>query len=170
MGRVFLDTETTGLDPAVDEILEIALISDTGHILFHSRVKPTRKTEWPEAELIHGIGPADVEHALPLADLLPVIRYLTAGCVVVAHVAEFDVGFFPEDTFEHVECTRLLAKELEALRGEPFESRRLEALAAKANHIWTGREHSALADAFACRDVWQWLVYQIDAYRLAAAA
>jgi DNA polymerase-3 subunit epsilon len=42
MRTVFLDLETTGLDPRTDEILEIGILDDAGRVLLDSLVRPER--------------------------------------------------------------------------------------------------------------------------------
>lgn len=172
MGYVFLDTETTGLDPtAGDELLEIALVSECGAILFNGRVRPERKREWPDAQAVHGISPDDVAGALPASAVIPVIQHLAAGHTVVGHCIDFDLGFFPAGTFDNTLCTRELAKRFEQVRGFPFASRRLDYLSDAAGHVWNGRAHSALADALACRAVFNWLQQQFAEFeRLLEAA
>lgn len=59
----YLDTETIGLAAGFDEILQIGLVDEAGNVLLDTLVRPTRRTEWPEAEKIHGITPADVADA-----------------------------------------------------------------------------------------------------------
>jgi DNA polymerase-3 subunit epsilon len=90
---VYLDLETTGLYPPTDEVLEVAIIDHRGQVLLESLVKPEHTTAWPEAEAIHGITPADVEHAPPLAVLRPQITRAVAGKQVVIYNADFDTGF-----------------------------------------------------------------------------
>jgi len=50
---VYLDLETTGLDPAADEILEIGILADDGTVLLDSLVRPIRHRTWPRAQTIH---------------------------------------------------------------------------------------------------------------------
>jgi len=58
MRTVFLDLETTDLDPRTDEILEIGILDDTGpdvrNRLLDSVVRPERQRRWP------GAGPLQV--------------------------------------------------------------------------------------------------------------
>ena len=55
MRTVFLDLETTGLDPRTDEILEIGILDDAGRVLLDSLVRPERHRRWPGAEAIQGV-------------------------------------------------------------------------------------------------------------------
>jgi DNA polymerase III subunit epsilon len=93
MRIVFLDLETTGLDPRIDEILEIGILDDAGRVLLDSLVRPERHRRWPGAEAIHGIAPADVEGAPTLDDLRPRIIAAVHDALVLIHNAPFDAGF-----------------------------------------------------------------------------
>ncbi|CAH0535465.1 hypothetical protein VST7929_03039 [Vibrio stylophorae] len=56
--NIYLDTETTGLDDNA-EIIEISIISESGHVLLDTLVKPSQ-TVSAEATAIHGITDADL--------------------------------------------------------------------------------------------------------------
>ncbi|MCT7027355.1 3'-5' exonuclease [Salmonella enterica subsp. enterica serovar Minnesota] len=59
--RVCPDTEPTGLSPASDALLEIAIISDTGVPFLNTLICPpdTFKVKaWLAAQAVHGITPA----------------------------------------------------------------------------------------------------------------
>lgn len=95
---VFLDVETTGLDPAQHEILEVAAIRvthDLQHIrTFAAKVAPTRlHTASPEALAINGYDPAAWTHALTLADALDALWPLLDGAIPAGHNIGFDLGF-----------------------------------------------------------------------------
>ena len=60
---LILDTETTGLDSQA-EIIEIAIINESGNVVFESLVKPTKPIP-EDAIAIHGIANEQV-HAAPL--------------------------------------------------------------------------------------------------------
>ena len=68
---LIFDTETTGIFPDSEEILELAAINGLGEVLFQERFKPEKKKSWPKAQAIHGIKPADVKECKPISDYLP---------------------------------------------------------------------------------------------------
>lgn len=49
--KLVFDLETTGLNPDKDEILEAAIVTTDGEILFESRFKPETVKEWPGAQI-----------------------------------------------------------------------------------------------------------------------
>lgn len=70
---IFLDTETTGLDPETDEILQISVVNNNGEILLNSYIRPEHKTEWTAAEAINHISPQMVKNAPVISDIVPLI-------------------------------------------------------------------------------------------------
>jgi DNA polymerase-3 subunit epsilon len=93
MRTLYLDLETTGLDPATDEILEIGILADDGEILLDTLVRPLRHTAWPEAQRINRIAPADVAEAPAFSALRSGIAESLSGARVVIYNADFDTGF-----------------------------------------------------------------------------
>lgn len=165
---VFIDTETTGLDPSTDEILEIAIVDDTGRTLLNSLVRPERRTEWRSAEEINGIAPADVAGAASLAELASAIRAAVEGREVVIYNAGFDAGFLGEllDGAASIRCCMQRyaehVGEWDPKRGR-LRWHRLSAAADAAGFRWPGAAHQALADALACRAIWRHVQAQGEA-------
>ena len=87
---VVIDTETTGLDPASDEIIQVAMSDASGSMLLSSYVRPMRHESWPDAAMVNGIMPEDVAGAPVLQDLLPDIQRIIDGAT---YVAGYNVGF-----------------------------------------------------------------------------
>lgn len=73
---VFIDTETTGLSPGYDEVLQIGIVDDAGRVLLDTLICPTRLTDWPDPQEIHGITPVDVVDAPTLDLFLPAIFFV----------------------------------------------------------------------------------------------
>lgn len=103
---IILDTETTGLDPAVDEIVELALVPFTytpdGRIYetgpAFSGLRQPSKPIPPEMTAIHGIDDEMVKGAA--IDPAEVAGIIAEAAPIIAHHAEFDRPFveklFPE--------------------------------------------------------------------------
>ncbi len=93
----FVDVETTGFDPRNDRVVEVACVLTRGARRidsFSTLVDP----ELPipaTASAVHHLTDDCVQHAPRLETVAPRLRALTAGAIVVAHNAQFDLGFLP---------------------------------------------------------------------------
>src|SRR5919109_635102 len=92
-----VDLELTGLDPSADEIVSYAAVSVTGGRVSladacHGLVRPSR-TPAPESIRVHGLREADLVDAPPLQEAVEELLAALTGRVLVAHVAEIEVGF-----------------------------------------------------------------------------
>lgn len=158
MRQVFLDTETTGLDPAQGHrVIEIAAVEVINrrltHRHFHVYLNPDREID-PGAQEVHGITleflhdkPRFAEKAAEMLDFI-------AGAEVVIHNAPFDVGFLDaelgllnlgrlETACDHIADTLKMAKEL-----RPGQRNNLDALCRHYGIDNSARTlHGALLDA-----------------------
>lgn len=87
---LIFDTETTGIFPNSEEILELAIINGCGDVLFNERFKPAHKKSWPKAQEINGISPDDVKDCKPLAEYLPQLQEIFDKPRLIAG---YNVGF-----------------------------------------------------------------------------
>ena len=150
---VFVDTETTGLNQdGTDEVLEIAIVDSDGVTLLNTLVRPTRHTVWPEAQEIHGIRPQDVANAPTMASLLPKIAAICTDKMVVFYNAPFDTSFFPVNFFRSAVCAMRRYSKLNAAGASWVK---LSDAATESGYAALGTYHRALADALACRHIWQ---------------
>jgi DNA polymerase-3 subunit epsilon len=149
------DTETTGLDPRRGhKIIEIAgLRIEDGQVreekVFMSFVNPERDIP-PEARQIHHISDADVSGSPTIEKVLPQFLEFARDSILVAHNAEFDLGFLEvekECCWGYVDlpeclCTLRLSRAL-----YPSEFRHnLDALAQRFGLVLPADRHRALAD------------------------
>jgi len=158
---LYLDTETTGISAQAHTIVEVAIVDDSGRPLLDTLVNPGRRIPG-DAAAIHGITDAMVHDAPALAELWPQIQELVAGAHVVIYNADFDRKFFPDRLAcaSRISCAMLeFARhygEKDPYRGT-YRWKNLEFAACHVRYRWTGAKHRALADALACRSVWQWI-------------
>ncbi len=89
------DLETTGFNPKIDKITEIAVCKvKDGEIIdeFSTFVNPQRSIPIEVQELTH-ITPEMVENAPTIEEILPKFMEFTKNSILVAHNAKFDTGF-----------------------------------------------------------------------------
>ncbi len=96
---VFLDTETTGLDPAA-EIIEICVMDHSGAILVDTLVKPVRPIPI-DATLIHGITNQMVQMAPSWPDVWPLVQSAILGRYIGIYNADFDLRMVKQTHLYH---------------------------------------------------------------------
>lgn len=160
MRTYFLDTETTGLNPPEDKLVEIAIIDEAGNSVLNTLIDPGRPIGF--ATSIHSISDDMVSGAPSLETVWPRVQGLLSGQHVVICNAAFDRAFFPDQLgcAAQVSCAMLQFARIYGERSPRYNSYRWQKLTHAAAHIgyrWEGQAHRALADAKAARAVWRWM-------------
>lgn len=161
--RVYLDTETTGLEAGAHQVIELAAVTDDG-AEFVERIRLERGAKVShQAMAVNGISLTGREwrDARPLADALDAfVRWLPSDAVLVAHNAAFDRRMLEADAARVGVpwvnapwfCTKLWADNLRALGLCDARGAKLADLCA-----WCGASndgaHRALADVLRLREV-----------------
>ncbi len=97
---VVFDLETTGLSKYKNNIIEIGAVKvENGEITdrFSTFVNPREPIPY-KIEKLTSINDSMVEDAPFIEEVLPKFLEFCKGCVLVAHKAEFDVGFIEENS------------------------------------------------------------------------
>ncbi len=111
---VVIDTETTGTDPLVDHVVEVAIVSISAGKIgqgWSTLVKPPCHIP-AKTSAVHHISDADVEGAPSIGNLAPMLSRLIGDSVIVAHNAKFDKGFLPFLSNSKWLCSLRLARHL----------------------------------------------------------
>ncbi len=165
MRQIILDTETTGLEPAQGHrIIEIGLVElqnrrPTGRT-FHCYLNPERPVD-EGAKAVHGLGDeflaGQPKFATVADDFIAFIR----GAELIAHNANFDVGFLDHELGRLPEKLLIadLAKVTDSLdlarKLHPGQRNSLDALCKRYAVDNSNREyHGALLDARLLADVY----------------
>ena len=162
--QVVLDTETTGLDPALGHrIIEIACVEMINRRLtgnnFYKRIHPERDID-PGATAVHGITLEDLENEPKFAEIAADFLSYVAGAELIIHNAPFDVGFLnaelvrvkkpPVTTSCTITDTLAMARDL-----HPGKRNNLDALCDRYQVDNSARSvHGALLDAELLSDVY----------------
>ena len=88
------DTETTGLEPAIDEILQITILDGYGSTLFNSYIKPNHHKKWPAAKKVNHISYEMVKTAPTFKEVRSQIQDIfNKAELVVGYNVNFDINF-----------------------------------------------------------------------------
>lgn len=96
MREIVFDTETTGLDPATDRVVEIGCIELFHHIptgkSFHKYLNPERAMS-AEAARVHGLDDAFLRDKPKFAEVVDEFLEFIGDAHLIAHNATFDMSF-----------------------------------------------------------------------------
>ena len=157
---VVVDLETTGPSPATGEILEIGAVKVRGGEVLaelSTLVRPSAPVP-PAISVLTGITNTMVATAPGIRAVVPTFLEFTAGAVLVAHNAGFDLGFlraavaacgYPVPDWEYLDTVRIARR---VITRDESPDCRLSSLAALFRSS-TQPTHRALADARATVDV-----------------
>lgn len=162
---IVLDTETTGLNAAEDEILQVSIIDNEGAVLFDSYIKPTQHTEWAEAERIHHITPEMVADAPTIAEVMPEINdILNRYDKIVGYNLKFDKAFLENNgaeflSTEYADVMKMFAPiygEWNDQRGS-YKWQKLTIAANYYGYDWSEHKeaHNSLGDCYATLHVYK---------------
>jgi DNA polymerase-3 subunit epsilon len=94
--EIVLDTETTGLNPSVDRVVEIGCVELVNHIPtgrhFHAYLNPERQMA-DDAFEVHGLSDAFLRGQPRFADKAAEFLAFIGDSVLIAHNAPFDLAF-----------------------------------------------------------------------------
>lgn len=154
---IVLDVKTTGLDPQLDEILQLSIIDEKGSILFNEYIKPVRHESWNDAEAIHNISPAMVKNCKTLDEHRETIQKILydADCIIGYNVS-FDLKFlicagFSYCAINAVKTTDVM-KDFAPIFGEwdeyhgDYRWQTLSTCAKYYGYKWDESAHNSLAD------------------------
>lgn len=167
--RIVIDTETTGLNPMRDEILQLAIIdADTGATLYNQYHKPQRVEEWAEAEAVNHITPEYVEDCEPITSPLcagKIREILDQADEIIGYNTGFDLAMLAAAGYEvavdMVQITDVM-KMFAPLYGEwneekqAYKWQKLTTCASYLGYDWGDNPaHDALNDCQATRYCWK---------------
>lgn len=176
---VVLDTETTGLSPAMGHrVVEVAAVRLEGWRevdRFDVLVNPGRPMD-AGASRVNGIYDDDLVDAPPFAQIATPLHQLMEGAVLVAHNARFDAAFLgmeysllqrsglgehsPLDLSNAWLCTLQLARRFFHFRRNSLTD------VALSLGVRTGRAHRALSDVYTTLAIFKRMARQLETMRL----
>jgi DNA polymerase-3 subunit epsilon len=156
MREIIFDTETTGLDPREERVIEIGGIElvkrfPTGRS-FHVYINPQGREVHAEALAVHGISNADLADKPVFDDIVEKFMAFIDGAHLVAHNATFDINFinaeFARLGHPAIEPGRIVDTLLIARRKHPMGPNSLDALCRRYGIDNARRtKHGALLDS-----------------------
>lgn len=157
---VVIDTETTGLDPERDELLQISIISHQGEKIFDSYFNPNADS-WPAAEAVNHISPEMVQDAPSITEKIAEINeILYQADMIIGYNTYFDIRFLENSGVIFSEKVNVVdvMQEFAIIYGEwsdYFMSYKWQKLTTAANYYkydWSTLPegaHNSLADCYA---------------------
>ena len=150
IAAISIDTETTGLNSNVDEILQVSIVSANGKTLYNKYFKPRYHTEWKEAEAVNHITPEMVKGCPTIdkaADEISII--LCNAKKIIGYNTPFDLAFLRAAGIQIPESVEIVdvMQMFTEIKGEPQKWHKLTECAEYYGYKWEGAAHDSTADA-----------------------
>lgn len=168
--RIYLDTETTGLDPTVNEVIEVAVVREevaypytqpgTITLMWSRKVAPWHlETASPEALKVNGYTPEKWVNAQPFSVIAgELVEHLKDG-TIIGHNPKFDTGFIAAELKRAGIEARIPHRTIDtttvAYMAWGLDGKLKLSLDSLRDHLGLSRDgaHTALQDALDCREV-----------------
>ena len=163
---IVIDTETTGLNPKKDELLQVSIIDIDGNVLFNSYFKP-KATSWTSAERVNGISPEMVENAPKISEKIKEINEIVYNSeTIIGYNTDFDLSFLYYNGLILSENTKFIdvMTRFAEIYGEwsdyfgDYKWQQLITAADYYNYDWNSHlenAHNSLADCYATLYIYQ---------------
>lgn len=166
---VALDFESTGMNPARDEVIQVGLVPLHGERIvlggaWASWVRPTRPFQ-SDSVAIHGLSAERLQDAPAVAEVREPLAAHLGQRVLIAHYAELERGFLKRWGLRPAQTVDTLMLAL-ALDGHTTQTARRDAYSlsalAKRFGVSVYGEHDALADALITAQVFLVLATELE--------
>ncbi|MEF2546903.1 DNA polymerase III subunit epsilon [Aurantimonas sp. E1-2-R+4] len=156
MREIVFDTETTGLDPEVERVIEIGGVELWNHIptgkSYHTFVRPAGRKIDPGAFDVHGISDEFLADKRLFEEIAEEFLEFFAGARLIAHNAAFDTRFLNAELKRigqpPIDASRVIDTLPMARRKFPMAPATLDALCSRFSIDTSRRDkHGALLDS-----------------------
>lgn len=155
---IIFDTETTGLNSEVDEILQLSIIDDNENVLFNEYFKPLVKEEWEQAMAVHGITPKFVQNKKSIIEYKKEIQKIFANAdVIIGYNLGFDMAFLQDINIKYdidksyidvmINFSKIYGEWSE--KHGNYKLKPLSCATEYYNYEWQGNAHDSLSDCLA---------------------
>ena len=153
-----IDTETTGLNPDEDEILQLSIVDECGGVICDRLFRPERHESWEKAEEINHISPGMVKNEISFKQAVPQLNAIFAQRgTVIGYRTGFDLAFLKKAGVEFDEDIKVIDVQamFMPIAGEwdweqnKYKWQSLVNCAEYCGYKWCGDPHNSLADALA---------------------
>jgi len=91
---LIVDTETTGIYPDADELLQVSIINQNGSVLFNEYFKPQNHIQWKDAEAINHITPEMVANCPCINERISALQAIfDSAKTIIGYNIDFDINF-----------------------------------------------------------------------------
>lgn len=154
-----VDTETTGLHPETDEILQLSIVDENGSVIFNEYFCPSYHLAWDEAEKINHITPEMVVGKPTIKERLAEINSIFARCnTIIGYKTGFDLSFLKAagveipNSVKVIDVQQMYMGIVASVGKWDWEHNRpkwrsLRECAEFCHYEWEGEAHDSLADA-----------------------